>query len=146
MTGGRGTKELLLEAYYDIKLRPGDTHRLKLGGLGSAGYAWEYAIEGKAGIVAVTVESIPSPCYPKPGGPPPDSYSIDQLLIITALTPGVAKVRVSLRRPWERDKPPLREICMDIVVSQKSERDQASGSKQVNKMPNNGIQPTSNHT
>jgi len=106
-----------LEAH-KINLRPGNTHQLKLGGLGSAGYTWEYAIEAEAGIVALSMESLPPPVCPQPGGPAPDSYSIERLLIITALTPGVARVRLSLRRPWERGKPPLREMCMEITVVQ----------------------------
>ena len=112
-----GTRDLSLEAH-EIKLRPGETHQLKLGGLGSAGYAWECEMGGEAGIVEVSTESLPSPPRPQPGGPAPDSYSIKRVLIITALTPGVASVRLSLRRPWERDKPPLREVRMEITVLQ----------------------------
>ena len=111
-----GTKELSLEVH-KINLRPGDTHQFRLGGLGSAGYNWEYALEGDEGVVTVSTKSIPPPPKPRPGGPAPDSYSVEQLLTITALKPGVAKVSVSLRRSWERDKPALREIRTEIVVS-----------------------------
>lgn len=112
-----GMKDLSLEAH-KINLRAGDTHQLKLGGLGSAGYAWDYAIEGDTGIVAISIESLPPPPRPSPGGPPPDSYSTEELLSITALAPGVIKVRLIMRRSWERDKLPLREIFLEISVSQ----------------------------
>ncbi len=96
VTGVAGTKGLSLETY-EISLRPGEKYQLKIGGLGSAGYRWEQDIEGEVGIVAVSMESLPPPIRPLPGGAAPDSYSIEQLLIITALAPGIVKVHLSLR-------------------------------------------------
>jgi hypothetical protein len=94
---------------------------VKLGGLGSAGYVWAFVVEGEAGVVAVSMASSPPPPHDEPGGPAPDSYSAERTLAITALKPGAAGVRLSLSRPWERDKPPLRELYLGITVLQQVE-------------------------
>jgi hypothetical protein len=111
-----GTKESSLEAS-KVTLRPGAVHRLTLGGLGGAGYAWDQSIEGLPGVVRVSVEPAEAPALPPPGGPPPNNSSRDDTYIITALKPGTAQVRFFLHRPWERDKPPLREVVVDVSVS-----------------------------
>jgi predicted secreted protein len=106
---------LSLEAL-SIVLRPGDQHRLYLGGLGSAGYAWETEITGQAGIVQLALEPLALPSLPSPGGPPPATFSVEFILVITAQAPGAVEVRACLRRPWEKDKPPLRELRLEISV------------------------------
>src|SRR2546423_12802603 len=63
-----GTKELLLEAH-EIVLKSGESHRLELGGLGSAGYMWSYEVAGEPDAVAVTIEAAGAPA-PPPGAPP----------------------------------------------------------------------------
>lgn len=110
-------RELSLETH-EINLRVGDTHKSQIGGLGSAGYGWDYAVEGDPDIVTVSIESLPPPLPPPPGGTPPDTYSAEQLVVITAEAPGEATVRLLLRRPWEHDKPALREIRFEISISQ----------------------------
>jgi hypothetical protein len=110
-----GMKEQSSEVH-NILLNTGDVYRFKLGGLGSAGYDWDYSIEGDEGIVAVSAGS-PSP-PPKPVSPdlPPDSYSLEYVLLITALKPGNVRIRLSLRRSWEKLKPPIRETTVEINV------------------------------
>ncbi len=90
-----------------------------LGGLASAGYVWGEAIEGSSGVVRLAMETAegPAPPPPAPGGPPPGTSSRDQAYLITAIKPGQARVRFYLHRPWERDKPPLREVIVDVTVT-----------------------------
>ena len=115
--GQAGMKDLSSDPHR-INLRVGGTHQLKLQGPGSTGYTWEYSIEGSQGIVSVSIEPSGEPPRNPRGGPIPDTYSLDGMLVITALKPGTTKVRLLLRRPWERDNPPLKELCLDISVSE----------------------------
>jgi len=110
-----GTKDKLSEAY-KINLQVGETYKFKLGGLGSAGYVWEYTIEGSPGIVTASIESFNISPNLLPGGPPPDNYSADKTLIINALKSGETLIHMSLRRPWE-NKEPLKELYLKISVS-----------------------------
>lgn len=100
-----------------VTLRLGSAHRLTLGGLGGAGYKWDTSIEGEPGVVSVSVQSPEEREMPPPGSPPPNNISRDYTYVITALKPGTARVRFFLHRPWERDKPPLREVIVDVSVS-----------------------------
>jgi predicted secreted protein len=100
-----------------INLRVGETYRLELGGLSSAGYAWEYIIDGPQGIAEVSTEMIGAIPQLPPGGPSPDSFERQKIFNINALESGTTQVRIFLRRSWERDKPPLRELCLKILVS-----------------------------
>src|SRR5256714_8218425 len=116
-TAAAGTKESLLEAH-EIALRSGESHRLELGGLGSAGYMWSYEVAGEPDAVAVTIEAAAPPAPPP--GAPPRSFSAQNSLVITGLKPGHATVVLSLRRPFERNKPPLREMRVQVTVSNPS--------------------------
>lgn len=114
-----GTKESSLEAI-EIDLRVGAKHLVTLGGLASAGYMWSEAIEGPDGVVGLiqTPAEGPAPSSPPAGGPPPGTSSRDLIYRITALKPGRVRVRFALRRPWETGKAPLREVIIDITVSE----------------------------
>lgn len=100
----------------EIALRVGETYRLELGGLSSAGYDWEYIIDPQ-GIAEVSTEMIGVIPQLPPGGPSPDTFERQKVFNITALESGTTQVRMFLRRSWEHDKPPLRELCLKILVS-----------------------------
>lgn len=99
-----------------ISLRPEEVHRVSLGGLGGAGYTWTQSVEGEPGVVSVSEEADKPPAMPAPGGPSPGTSSTVYNYVITARKQGTARVRFVLRRPWERDKPPLREVVVDVSV------------------------------
>lgn len=102
----------------DLKVGQLYTHRLK--GRGSAGYSWEFRLEGSSSIVEIsrgpgmTAETID---LPEPGSLPPGSASVDELVRIQSLAPGRARLRCSQRRIWEVGRPPLREEIIDIAIS-----------------------------
>ena len=100
---------------HEIALKPGESDRLELGGLGSAGYMWSYEVAGEPDAVAVTIEAAAPPAAPP--GAPPRSFSARNSLVITGLKPGSATIILSLRRPFEKNKPPLREIRVQATVS-----------------------------
>jgi hypothetical protein len=99
-----------LEAH-EIALKPGESYRLELGGLGSAGYMWGHEVAGGADVVAVTIETMAPPV-----APPTRSFSTEHALLLKGLKPGSAAVVLSLRRPFEKNKPPLREIRLQVTV------------------------------
>jgi hypothetical protein len=105
---------------HDIALHPGETRRLEIGGLGSAGYAWSYEVEGPAGVIAVAIETVPPPS--PPAGAPPTSYSAQHVLAVTGLEEGSATINLAQRRPWEKQKPPLREMRVQVTVTKNGGR------------------------
>jgi predicted secreted protein len=101
-----------------ITLKKGQSRTFKLGGLGAAGYIWKPTTEGPIDIV--TIESKPTEATPSstPKDATPTTSSINEIFAIQALRPGKTKVKLQLHRPWEKDKPPLREIILEIRVSE----------------------------
>jgi len=80
--------------------------------LGAAGYNWEYSIEtGK--IVSVSLDFVDDG---KRTGPLPPGYSLDVLITVQALEPGHATIYFAQRRSWEKDKPPVKEHVLEIIV------------------------------
>jgi hypothetical protein len=115
-------RDLSLETH-NVSLRPGEIYRFELGGLGSAGYIWGYEIYGDPGIFTISLEPYNIPPSPPPGNLPPSSFSAGIAAIITARESGITTIRFFLHRPWERDKPPLRELSLKIEVTGKSPPD-----------------------
>lgn len=106
-----------MEAPSEITLRIGEAHRVVLGGLGSAGYAWESKVEGPPGVIYVR-PSLPSAHSSGPQSKPPvtQTFSVEHTFIIEALAPGKAEAQFILRRPWEKNVPPLRMISIRVTV------------------------------
>src|SRR5262245_21542765 len=100
-----------------LELLVGQTHTVRLRGLGPAGYAWEVRIEGDAGVVEVSIEREREGDPVAPGGPPPGATAIDRVATIHALAPGTTTVTLTLRRPWETTKPSLEAKVFDIAVA-----------------------------
>ncbi len=109
-----GTKGLCLEASSEIELRTGEEYRVVLGGLGSAGYAWEPKVEGLPGVIVIR-PSLPalSPDIQPSGA---QTSSVEHTFVIEALAPGKAEARFGLRRPWEKGVPPVRVISVWVTV------------------------------
>lgn len=98
----------------EIDLRPGDEYPVVLGSLGSAGYTWEFSVEGPPGVVFVR----PVPPEPPSVDPlaPLHTFSTDLGFVIEALRQGTSEVRFMLRRPWEKGKPALRTLVYRVSV------------------------------
>ena len=101
----------------NISLRRGETQKVNLGGLGGAGYIWEFSVEGPPNIVEVSTEQLDTSAPPPPGGYPPNSSSTDTILVIKALNSGKIQIKLSLRRPWEQNKPPLKQLSLQLEIS-----------------------------
>ena len=115
MTAAAGTKGSCLEASSEITLRTGEEHRVVLGGLGSAGYAWEFEVEGSPGVIFVRA-SLPVPSSDPQRPVLLQTSSVEHTFIIEALAPGKAEARFVLKRPWEKNVPPVRMISVRVTV------------------------------
>jgi len=94
-------------------LKPGETFALPLTGRGSSGYAWSYEISGNSDAVEVRIEGPPEPLRTTSR---PIAGSVDQKLVVKAVSPGKVNIRLVQRRSWERDKPPLAEQSLTVIV------------------------------
>jgi predicted secreted protein len=99
-----------------ITLKEGQTFVLRLQGLGSAGYTWNYSVDENDKVVSVSRAMAGGPTRAPAGGPPPDAYSLDDLFTIQALQPGRVLIRFFQQRSWEKDRPPLKEYALEIQV------------------------------
>lgn len=99
-----------------INLGVGQKFVLRLKGLGSAGYTWDYTIEGNDRVVSISREMAGRPPAPPAGGPPPATYSLDELFTVQAHEPGRVLIHFLQRRPWEKDRPPQQEHVLEVLV------------------------------
>ncbi len=98
-----------------VTLSRGQVFTLPLKGKGSAGYSWAYEVSGDKSAVELTITGKGSPPAATPSRPPPSS-SADEQLVVKAISPGVVTIHLSLRRSWEKDKPPLDEQVLKVTV------------------------------
>ncbi len=84
-----------------IVLAVGETTRVALPGRGSAGFSWSIEKQGDADAIAIERQAGERPELPPAGGLPPPSFSLDEVLVITALRAGVVTLDAALRRHTE---------------------------------------------
>jgi len=103
-------KEKSLEVS-NLVMLTGSTHKQTLNGLGTAGYIWSLMMDGDTDIISVSHTTEKTPI-----GTIPSAYDNNDIFKIIALKPGKVRVRFFLHRPWEHEKPPLREVIIDVSV------------------------------
>jgi predicted secreted protein len=101
-----------MEVPATIELNVGERYTLRLPGLGSAGYVWEYAVTGDDKVVSIAEATAGQPA--PTGGAAPAAFSADTVFTIAALEPGQVTIHFTQRRPWEKDKPPLKEALLQV--------------------------------
>lgn len=82
-----------------LNLGVGDRHRVRLKGLGTAGYRWVATVEGDQ-VAEVAEAGLAEPANRRIG------TSVDELFDIRAVSAGVTRVRFEQRRPFEPDDVP----------------------------------------
>lgn len=95
----------------EISLRVGKSYIVRLKGLTTAGYVWEYQVDGPEGVVRITNELTLSP-----GEAPPVGASADELFSVEAFAPGTVTIRFKQRRPWEKESPPAEVYVLKVHV------------------------------
>jgi predicted secreted protein len=95
-----------------VNLSVGEAHRVRLPGLGTAGYRWMPVVEGDEGVAEVSDAGVAELANRRIG------TSADELFDIRAVRPGAARVRFEQRRPFEpADVPPAAEQVVEVRVS-----------------------------
>ncbi len=96
-----------------IELAPGDTVSHELASLGTSGYRWEHRLTGDPDVVEVrwTHGRPPESTEPLPVG-----VSLPEVCTIRAMRPGRTELHLEQRRPWERDKPALATVTVEVIV------------------------------
>jgi hypothetical protein len=80
-----------------LGLAMGEVRRIVLPSGGASGRGWRARVTG--GAVTAEVTGGAAPTLPPPGGLPPPSYSLDEVLVITGVAAGEAQVDAVLARP-----------------------------------------------
>lgn len=95
-----------------VELSPGASHAVELPGRGSAGYAWEFSVEGDAACIAVVPVQGPLPG----AAAVPSNVSHAARFELRALRAGRARVLFQLRRPWETTPLADEKVNVDVEV------------------------------
>ena len=95
-----------------LNLKVGEEYVLELPGLAVAGYIWQEDLE-QSGVIAVrwTRGVLPG------SAPLAVGQSVPEKVGIRALVPGELTLTLSQRRPWERNRPPVRSHTIHVSVS-----------------------------
>jgi predicted secreted protein len=107
-----------------MELRIGDTHTIRLAGLGTVGYEWNYNVEGEHSVIEISRRSALEEDDNKKNRYDNDKrlpigQSIDEVFIIKGVSVGRAIVHFLQRRPWEIDVPPLNKADVEVIVLRK---------------------------
>ena len=99
-----------------IELKVGETYRLRLASLGTAGYVWTYEIQGNRNLVDVSEARADEVQPIDERGTPLVGASVDKVFTLQALETGSVTIHFTQSRPWEKDKPPLKEHYLEIFI------------------------------
>ena len=94
----------------EIKLKPGESTVIKLKGLATAGFEWNYATDNKD-CIKVTREFSLSESGSKQAG-----ASANEIFTIVAQKKGTVNIHFSQQRGWEKNVPPVNEKKVKIII------------------------------
>ena len=102
----------------EVRVAVGEQVRIVLPGRGSGGFVWSFSQEGDAGVISTARMAGERPPMPPAGGPPPNSFSLDEVLVITGVRPGAVVLNGRLARPGG-DTPTTeqRRIHVEVVAA-----------------------------
>jgi hypothetical protein len=102
-----------------ISLTVGGQVRVALPGRGSGGFVWSVVASGDADIVSIERRAGVRPPLPPAGGAPPDSFSLDEILVITGRRVGSGVLDARLSRPGNEQAPvDERRIRVEVVAAE----------------------------
>ncbi|HVZ95514.1 MAG TPA: protease inhibitor I42 family protein [Chitinophagaceae bacterium] len=93
----------------EIKLKTGESARIKCKGLGTAGYQWNYMVDKKE-LVDISKDWVMPPAKKKPLA----GASADEVFIIKANKKGTANIYLFQKRSWEKE--PANERRVRVVI------------------------------
>jgi predicted secreted protein len=96
----------------ELRLKTRETYVLRLKNLASAGYTWNYSMEGNENAVTISKEVQDN----SPNVAAAGTFSGDQEFVIQAQEPGKITLHFVLHRSWEKDKPPAQAFTLEVHV------------------------------
>ena len=99
----------------ELRLRSGETSRLRLGGAGSAGYGWTWTLEGDGKCISVALEAG-SASTPIARGEL-QTTTREQIIVLHALHSGKVTLHLKLARSFQPSRQPLAAYTIAIIVS-----------------------------
>jgi predicted secreted protein len=101
---------------HNIKLKIGEEHTFTVDQFASGGYRWDYTIVQSGDVIEVKQESVAETQASQQPGSIPKTFENKLKYTIKALKPGIAHAKFFLHRVFDKDKPPLKEILIDVEV------------------------------
>ena len=96
----------------EIKLRTGASATIQLKGLSTAGYVWNYLIDGNKDFIKVSKEFT----QPEKLTQIKMGASVDEVFTITAQKKGTIYIRFFQLRSWEKNTDPINEKRVKIII------------------------------
>lgn len=94
----------------EIRLKPGESGTIKLKGLATAGYTWNYTTDGNKDCIKVSKDFVTPGTSVQPGA------SADEVFTITAKKAGKVNIYFSQQRSWEKHADPVNEKKVTILI------------------------------
>ena len=87
-------------SFEEIKLKKGDSTTIKLKGLATAGYEWNYTLDDDKDRIKISKNFAPYDGKDKGHG-----ANTDEIFIIAALKKGTTIIHFTQQRSWEKNAP-----------------------------------------
>lgn len=113
MLKDRGVKSVDIPT--QIVLKVNETRRLRLKGLGAAGYTWHHSINGPADVIFISLGLTDDKSEDEQTNAPSLDSNIDEEALLMGLNPGHVSAAFALKRPWSHEGP-LEEHHLEIFV------------------------------
>ena len=96
----------------EIKLKRGESTTVKLKGLGTAGYEWNYTIDGDQNLIAISKDFVlPEKLTQKNMG-----TSADEVFTINANKKGQLIIYFFQKRGWEKNTEPINKKKVKVII------------------------------
>lgn len=95
-----------------IKLKAGASTTIKLKGLATAGYEWNFKIDGDKDCIKISKEFV----FPGKASKKNVGESADEVFTISAQKKGTANIYFSQTRKWEKNVDPVNTKEATIIV------------------------------
>ena len=113
MLKDRGVKSVDIPT--QIVLKVNETRKLRLKGLGAAGYTWHHSIHGPEDVIFISLGLADRRSQDEQTNAPSPDSNIDEEALLMGLNPGHVSADFALKRPWNHEIP-LEEHHLEIYV------------------------------
>jgi predicted secreted protein len=96
----------------EMKLQTGHSTVIKLKGLATAGYEWNYTIEGNKGLVTISKDFVLKEKLTQKNM----GASADEVFTVTAIKKGIVNINFFQKRSWETNVEPVNEKKIKLII------------------------------